>query len=61
MMEKGFKDQAEIMDQEIEQLKKERQQNQETEPGFFERVIEPLLKIGADILSSYLQRQPSRM
>ncbi|XP_012675999.2 guanylate-binding protein 1-like isoform X5 [Clupea harengus] len=61
MMEKGFKNKAEIMSQEIEQLKKERQQNQETEPGFFERVIEPLLKIGADILSSYLQRQPSRM
>ena len=42
MMEKGFKGQAEIMGQEIEQLKKEKQQNQEDKPGFLEKVFMPL-------------------
>ena len=55
MLEKGFKDQADIMGQEIEQLKKEMQKIQEVKPGFFEQVIMPLANIGTGILSNYLQ------
>ena len=55
MLEKGFKGQAEIMGQEIEQLKKEKQQNQEDKPGFLEKVFMPLAEIGSDVLSTVLQ------
>ncbi|XP_031418233.1 guanylate-binding protein 1-like isoform X2 [Clupea harengus] len=55
MLEKGFKGQAEIMGQEIEQLKKEKQQNQEDKPGFLEKVFIPLAEIGSNVLSTVLQ------
>ena len=55
MMEKGFKDKAETMGQEIEQLKKEKQQNQEAKPGFFKEYIVPIAKIGGNVLSTVLQ------
>ncbi|XP_042560237.1 guanylate-binding protein 1-like [Clupea harengus] len=55
MMEKWFKNKAEIMSQEIEQLKKEMQNNQEAKPGFFKECIMPIVTISADVLSKYLQ------
>ena len=55
MMEKGFKDQAEIMGEEIEQLKKEKTQIKEAKPGFFEKIIMPLAKIGNNVFSTVLQ------
>ncbi|XP_076139387.1 guanylate-binding protein 3-like [Alosa pseudoharengus] len=64
MMEKGFRDKAEIMKQEIEQLKREKEKQKELDmememekeagPGVFEKYIVPVAKIGASVLSSYL-------
>ncbi|XP_062409715.1 guanylate-binding protein 1-like isoform X2 [Sardina pilchardus] len=55
MMEKGFRDKAEIMSQEIEHLKKERENQKEAEPGFFKKYFMPVAKLGTNILSSVLQ------
>ena len=56
MMEKGFNDQVEIMGQEIKELNKERKQNQEAKPGFFQKFIMSIAKIGDNILSSFLRK-----
>ncbi|KAL2086085.1 hypothetical protein ACEWY4_017144 [Coilia grayii] len=55
MLEKGFKDRAETMSQEIEQLRRERVRNDEDKPGFLQEVLLPLVRIGSDILSTLLQ------
>ena len=60
MMEKGFKDKAETMGQEIEQLKKEQKTNQEAKPGFLEKVFLPIAKIGSNIFSTFLQYKGMR-
>ncbi|XP_062387476.1 guanylate-binding protein 1-like [Sardina pilchardus] len=59
MMEKGFRNQADIMNQEIEQLKKEKEMEMEKEagPGIFEKYIVPAAKIGATLLSTFLSYQ----
>ena len=55
MMEKGFKDQAEMLGQDIKDIQKEKQQNQEAKPGFFKEYIVPIVKVGGNVLSTFLQ------
>ncbi|XP_031418352.1 guanylate-binding protein 1-like [Clupea harengus] len=52
MLEQGFKDQADIMGQEIEQLKKEKQQNQEAKPSISKKI--------SNVLSSMLEYKGMR-
>lgn len=54
MLEKGFKDKAEIMGQEIEQLKREKVQK-EADPGFFKKYVMPAFEVGKEVLSTFLQ------
>ncbi|XP_063061959.1 guanylate-binding protein 1-like [Engraulis encrasicolus] len=55
MIEKGFKDKAEMMNQEIKQLRTEQTRVKESKPGFIEKVFLPIASIGRDILSTVLQ------
>ncbi|KAL7842542.1 hypothetical protein SRHO_G00242310 [Serrasalmus rhombeus] len=50
LLEKGFKEKAEVMDLEIQQLKKEKEEN-----SFFKEVVMPLVDVGKDLFSSVLQ------
>ncbi|XP_037386993.1 guanylate-binding protein 1 isoform X2 [Pygocentrus nattereri] len=50
LLEKGFKEKAEVMDQEIQQLKKEKEEN-----SFFKEVVMPLVDVGKELFSSILQ------
>ncbi|XP_076139505.1 guanylate-binding protein 7-like isoform X2 [Alosa pseudoharengus] len=55
MMEKGFRDKAEIMSQEIEQLKREKEKEKEADPGFLKKYLVPAAEIGKEVLSTFLQ------
>ncbi|XP_041961006.1 guanylate-binding protein 1-like isoform X2 [Alosa sapidissima] len=46
MMQKGFRDKVEIMSQEIEHLKKEKEK--EADPGFFKKYLMPAAEVGKE-------------
>ncbi|KAL2086071.1 hypothetical protein ACEWY4_017130 [Coilia grayii] len=56
MLEKGFADRVEVLEDELRQLRREREEQakRDADTGFFEKVIQPIVEIGKDVLSKIL-------
>ncbi|KAK9979973.1 hypothetical protein ABG768_013375 [Culter alburnus] len=55
LLNKGFKEKADLMYEEINNLKKEKEEKEKSSGGFMEKYVMPVVKVAADVLPSILQ------